>query len=112
MTPVHLNRLLTLERPVVAADGAGGFATLWEVVGTVWGEIVPGIGRDAKGEETMLASVAYRITLRGAAVGSERRPVAGQRLREGARVFQILAVTERDAVGRYLTCFAREEAAR
>jgi hypothetical protein len=35
--------------------------------------------------------------------------VAGQRLREGRRAFRILAVAERGADARYLTCFAREE---
>ncbi len=111
MKPVHLDRLLTLEQSVVAPDGAGGFSTLWEAIGTHWAEIAPGTGRDVSGEETTLATVPYRITLRGAPVGSPRRPLAGQRLTHGARVFQVLAVTERDAVGQYLTCFAREEAA-
>lgn len=110
MKPVHLNRVLTLEQPVATPDGAGGFSTVWQAVGTLWAEISPGSGRDAGGEEITLASVPYRITLRGAPVGSPRRPVPGQRLTEAGRVFQVLAVTERDAAGRYLTCFAREEA--
>ena len=37
-----------------------------------------------------------------------RRP-AEQRLRDGARVFTILAVTEHDQDAQYPTCFAREE---
>lgn len=109
MKPVHLNRLLTLERSVSISDGAGGFSTVWEAVGSLWAEITPGIGRAAGGEEVTLASVPYRITLRGAAVGTPRRPVPGQRLTEAGRVFQVLAVTERDPSGLYLTCFAREE---
>lgn len=109
MRPVHLNRLLTLEQSVSAPDGAGGFSTAWQVVGTLWAEITPGTGRQADGEEITLSSVPYRITLRGAAVGSAQRPVPGQRLTQGGRVFHVLAVTERDAAGHYLTCFAREE---
>jgi head-tail adaptor len=57
-----------------------------------------------------LSKVPYRITVRGAEVGSPRRPRPDQRLKDGTRVFTILAVTERDSDGRYLTCFAREEA--
>ncbi|MGB4908701.1 MAG: head-tail adaptor protein, partial [Tabrizicola sp.] len=51
----------------------------------------------------------YRITVRGTPTGSPSRPKAGQRFREGTRLFLIQAVTERDQFGRYLTCFAREE---
>ena len=57
----------------------------------------------------MLSAVPYRVTVRGAPTGAPSRPKAGQRLREGARLFLIQAVTERDQFGRYLTCFAREE---
>lgn len=106
---VHLNRLLTLEQSIEVPDGAGGYDLSWSALGQVWAEIRPGAGRDAGGEEVTLTSVPYRITLRGAPDGSARRPVAGHRLREGNRLFRILAVTERDAGGHYLTCFAREE---
>ncbi|RGP36823.1 head-tail adaptor protein [Pseudotabrizicola alkalilacus] len=109
MNPVHLNRLLTLEQPVSTPDSAGGFSTVWQGIGTLWAEITPGTGRGTSGEEVSMASVPYRITLRGAASGSPRRPLPGQRLTDGGRVFQVLAVTERDAAGQYLTCFAREE---
>ena len=61
------------------------------------------------GGDVAVAQVAYRITVRGATQGSPRRPLPEQRLREGSRVFNILAVTERDPQGHYLVCFAREE---
>lgn len=109
MKAVNLNRLLVLEQLVRTADGAGGFAKTWSPVGSLWAEILPGAGRDAGGEEVTLASVPYRITVRGATQGSPRRPLPEQRLREGSRVFNILAVTERDPQGHYLVCFAREE---
>ena len=109
MTPVHLNRLLTLETPVSTPDGAGGFSAGWEAIGTLWAEITPGTGREAGGVEITRSTVSYRITLRGAPVGSQRRPRPGQRLTQAGRVFEVLAVTERDDTGHYLTCFAREE---
>ena len=110
MRPVQLNRNLVLQRPVSVPDGAGGFSVIWEEVGRLWAEILPGQGRDVGGEEVTLSTVAYRITVRGAPVASPQRPVPGQRLTEGTRVFAVVAVTERDASGHYLTCFAREEA--
>ena len=109
MSEPQLNRPLVLERPVQVADGAGGFALSWQTVGTLWGEIRAGSGRDPAGVEITLATVPYRITVRGAPVGSPQRPVPEQRFRDGTRVYHILAVTERDADGLYLSCFSREE---
>jgi head-tail adaptor len=71
--------------------------------------VVAGSGRDVAGEEVTVSSVPYRITVRGAPVGAPSRPKADQRLRDGTRLFRIIAVTERDSSGQFLTCFAREE---
>lgn len=109
MNAPHLNRALVLEAVVRSPDGAGGFSSAWTALGTLWAEVLPGSGSDTLGEERMLSAVPYRITVRGAPVGSPSRPVAGQRFREGTRLYLIQAVTERDPFGRYLTCFAREE---
>ena len=109
MNKLQLNRRLVLESTVRMADGAGGFSRSWQQVGVLWGEVVPGTGSDAAGVEVGLSKVPYRITMRGAPVGSPARPRPDQRLTDGSRVFTILAVTERDASGLYLTCFAREE---
>ncbi|MGL5010997.1 MAG: head-tail adaptor protein [Paracoccaceae bacterium] len=109
MTVPHLTRKLVLEGRVTTPDGAGGFTEGWVVRGTLWAEVVAGTGRDAPGEEITLASIPYRITVRGAAQGAPSRPIPDQRLRDGGRLFRILAVTERDATGQFLTCFAREE---
>jgi head-tail adaptor len=109
MNTPHLNRALTLEGVVRTPDGAGGYTEVWTVLGTLWAEVLPGSGSDALGEERMLSAVPYRVTVRGAPMGAPSRPKAGQRLREGTRLFLIQAVTERDTDGRYLTCFSREE---
>lgn len=109
MTAPELNRELLLEGATRLSDGAGGYSESWTTLGTLWAAVAPGSGRDVPGEELILASVPYRITVRGAPFGSPSRPKPEQRFREGARIFTILAVTERDADGRYLTCFAREE---
>ncbi|MCU0904620.1 MAG: head-tail adaptor protein [Tabrizicola sp.] len=109
MNAPHLNRALLLEAVVRTPDGAGGFTEAWVVQGTLWAEVLPGSGGDTLGEERLLSAVPYRITVRGAPVGSGSRPKAGQRFREGTRLFLIQAVTERDQFGRYLTCFSREE---
>ena len=104
-----LNRRLVLEAPQRAADGAGGFSQSWVALGTLWAEVRPGTGRETGGQGGPLSRVPYRITVRGAPAGAPSRPKAEQRFREGDRLFHILAVTERDGRGHYLTCFAEEE---
>lgn len=107
--PVRLNRALTLEDPQRVPDGAGGFNETWVALGTLWADLRPGTGRDRGAEFATLATVPYRITVRASAEGAPSRPRPGQRFREGGRVFAIAAVTEADAIGRYLVCFASEE---
>ncbi len=109
MNGVTLSRQLVLETPQQSADGAGGFSLSWIALGTLWGEIIPGSGREAAGVEQNLASVNYRITVRAAPFGALARPKPEQRLRDGERLFTILAVSERDAAGLYLTCLTKEE---
>jgi head-tail adaptor len=109
MSRPRLNRQLELQEAQRAADGAGGHALNWVTLGMLWAEVKPGAGRERAGEFVTLASVPYRITVRAAPQGSASRPRPEQRFRDGARVFQILAVTEADPEGHYLTCFAREE---
>lgn len=109
MSVIRLTRRLTLEEPQRVLDGAGGFVVVWAPLGVLWAEVLPGAGREVAGEEVVLAAVPYRITVRGAVYGSTARPKPEQRFRDGTRVFTILAVTERDAEGRHLLCFAREE---
>lgn len=109
MNAPQLNHLLVLEEATRAPDGAGGFTSVWAEVCTHWAEITSGAGRITAGEEVFVSQVPYRITLRAAPVGSIARPRPDQRLRLDTRIFTILAVAERDAAGRYLVCFAREE---
>lgn len=109
MNAPRLDRRMVLESPQRVSDSAGGFALTWAVRGVLWAALVPGAGREAVGVEVRAAQVPYRITVRGAPVGSDARPRPEDRLRDGGRVFTLLAVTEADPRGQYLTCFAREE---
>jgi head-tail adaptor len=106
---VLLNRRMELEALTRLPDGAGGYTEAWSTQGVLWAEVVAGSGRERFGDEVTVATVPYRITVRGAPEGAPSRPRPDQRLREGGRVFRILAVADRDPEGHYLTCFAREE---
>jgi head-tail adaptor len=105
----RLNRQLVLESPTQIADGAGGYTQGWDALGTVWANVVARTGREAAGVAAPLSRVAYKIIVRAAPVGSDARPKANQRFRDGLRVFVILAVAEDDADARYLMCTAQEE---
>jgi len=109
MTAPQLNRSLVLEGPVKMADGAGGYTRNWEPLGVLWAEVKPGPGREKAETSATLSRVPYRITVRAAPYGAPSRPVAGQRFRDGARLFEIYAVAEKDLRATYLTCHAQEE---
>lgn len=109
MSVPNLNVRLELEGSARQGDGMGGYRTVWQRIGTVWAEMKVATGRERGAEVGPRSVVSWRITLRGARAGDPRRPAAGQRLRMGQRLFVIEAVAERDAGGRWLTCFAREE---
>lgn len=100
---------LTLEAQDRRPDGMGGFMLEWRALGQVWAEMKSGAGAAQRGEIGPVASVGWQITVRAARAGDPRRPKPGQRLRMGQRLFGIQAVAERDAAGRWLTCFAKEE---
>ena len=93
------------------ADGAGGFTETWVEKGTLWVELRSLSGRETTQGGVPLSVQRYRITLRAAPVGSQERPRADQRLRDGARIFRITAVSEADPEGRFLTLQATEETA-
>lgn len=107
----RLNRELVLEERQRTPDGAGGYTETWVALGTLWGEVSARTGRERGPEAVTLSTAAFRITVRAAPPGAPSRPRPDQRFREGARVFRIVAVTERDPAGTYLTCFAHEEVA-
>jgi len=104
-----LNRPLVLEAPERAPDGAGGFVQSWAVRGTLWAALDVRTGRDAGIAGLRLGRAGYRITVRAAPQDAPSRPVPGQRMRDGARLFHILSVTESDAGPAYLTLWAEEE---
>ncbi len=111
MAQLSLNRKLTLEDPVKTPDGAGGFSVTWTALGDIFASVQLRSGRERAGNSVSLASVTYKIILRAAPVGAPSRPLPGQRFTDGAQVFEIEAVAEFDARGRYLIAFAKEEVA-
>lgn len=110
MKSVQLNRRLVLEEAQRVSDGAGGFTEIWLALGVLWADVRAGTGREREAAGLFTVStVPYRITVRAAPHGAPSRPRPDQRFRDGARIFRIMAVTERDPQGMFLECYAREE---
>ncbi|MCR9126079.1 MAG: head-tail adaptor protein [Rhodobacteraceae bacterium] len=109
MSVPRLNRPLILEALDRVADGAGGYVENWLALGTLWAQVDARTGRARAEVGQTLGVTSLRIVVRAAPAGSPARPEPGQRFRDGARVYLIEAVAERDATGAYLTCFAEEE---
>lgn len=105
----RLTRELVLERRVRTADGAGGFTSAWEALGTLWAEVLPSRGAVTDRAGQASHEQQWKITVRGAPHGASNRPQQGQRFHEGDRIFLIVSVQEADATGRFLLCRAREE---
>lgn len=105
---VRLLRRLVLENAETIPDGAGGFAVSWVPAGTLWADVTARTGREDFVGAAVRPRTKYRIIVHGAPVGAPSRPRPDQRLREGARVFDILTVAEHDQAGRYLEILAEE----
>ena len=110
MRAPDLTRLLTLEARDAAPDGGGGVAARWTPLGTHWAEVRPSAAAERTLGGVEISQVTHKIMLRWAPFGAPSRPIASQRFREGARVFDILGVTEADTRNAWLIAWVREGA--
>ncbi len=109
--PVQMTRRLVLEERQGGSDGAGGQVGGWTALGEHWGSIVSRSGRYQRGEGYPRSRVPHRITIRSMPPDAPSRPKAGQRFREGDRLFYIRAVQDLGPRLRYLMILVDEEVA-
>ncbi|KPF65508.1 hypothetical protein IP69_17580 [Bosea sp. AAP35] len=98
-----LRRRLTLEAPVATPDGLGGATLTFETVAALWARLewLSGGEHWRRGRPEQAAT--HRVTLRWRS-GVD----AGQRLRDGDRLFDIRAVADPDGSRRHLICLVEE----
>ncbi|MCZ8042544.1 MAG: phage head closure protein [Beijerinckiaceae bacterium] len=98
-----LRRRLLLEAVVTTPDGLGGTTQVYETVAAVWAQLewIAGGERWRRGRPEQVAT--HRVTLRWRA-GVD----AGQRLRDGDRLFDIRAVADPDGGRHRLVCLVQE----
>jgi head-tail adaptor len=111
MSAPRLDRSLVLEAATKMADGAGGYTRVWEPLGVLWAELKAGMGREVGAAAVTVSRVPYRIIVRAAPYSAPSRPAAGQRFRDGNRIFNINAVAEKGVHAQFLTCHVDEEVA-
>jgi SPP1 family predicted phage head-tail adaptor len=100
--PGTLNRRLILEEPLETPDGAGGVTRGYQTLATLWAEVTPVSARGDVVAVALGAAVTHRIVIRRSPDITTRH-----RLRDGARIFRIASIRERDH-GRFLEIQAEE----
>lgn len=102
--PGRLRLRLVLEKPARAPDGAGGAVLSWTSIGIIAADVTLVRAEERGAGEGIADMILHKIIVRHRA-----DLAAGDRLRSGARLFRILAVTDPQEDGRYLACLAEEE---
>ena len=99
-----LRRRVTLESQTRTPDGGGGVTITWTPVTDLWAEIRDGGGNEYGFADAVQGKITHIVTLRRRA-----DVVPAMRLRQGARVFVILAVLDRDGPGAVMRILAEEQ---
>ena len=101
--PGDLRHRLLLEQPVETADGAGGVTRSYATVTTLWAAVVPVSARGDVVADDLGARITHRIVIRSGPDLTTRH-----RLREGSRIYRILALRDQDERGRFVEIDAEE----
>ena len=89
IAPGDLNRRLVLLAPVESDDGAGGVMRDYEIVTTLWAQVLPLTARADVAAESLGAALRTRIVIR------KRDDVTTRhRFQDGTHVYRVLAVRE------------------
>jgi SPP1 family predicted phage head-tail adaptor len=84
-----LNRRLVLEAPAETDNGAGGVTRLYNLVTTLWAQVVPLSARADVSAGSLGAALRYRIVIRA------RTGITTQhRFQDGTRIYRVIAVRE------------------
>jgi SPP1 family predicted phage head-tail adaptor len=87
--PGDLNRRLVLEAPAESDDGAGGVTRLYDVVTTLWAQVIPLAARGEVATDSLGASARFRIVIR------MRAGITTQhRFQDGTRIYRVIATRE------------------
>ena len=108
MTVPRLSSRLLLEELVASPDGAGGETEAWVAVATHHVALIAQGAAEGENGRRRYGATSYKATLRYAPHGDVNRPRPDQRLRDGARIFNILGVADADDRRQWLACWLEE----
>lgn len=89
--PGQLKTRLVLQQPVETPDDQGGVVRTWTTFATIWAQVTPLAARNSVKADSNGATQTYRIVMRG-----NFSLTLAHRLVEGARIYTIDAIRERD----------------
>lgn len=98
-----LRHRVTLQSAADTPDGAGGFATVWSNVATLWAAIEPLAGRERLAAQQLESPLTHRVTLR-----HRDGVTTAMRVKFGVRVFNIRSVVNRAERDRALELLCEE----
>ena len=101
--PGELKHRIGLEAPVETPDGAGGVARSYATAATLWAKVTPVAARGDVEADGFAGTVTHHIVIRSGPDVTTRH-----RLREGTRIFRIVALRDQDGGGRFLEIHAQE----
>jgi SPP1 family predicted phage head-tail adaptor len=101
--PGELNTRLVLEATVETPDGAGGVARSYTAVATLWAAVRPAGAEGDIVAAAAGATVTHRILIRARSELTTRH-----RLRDGLRIFRIVALRDHDGTRRFTEIAAEE----
>jgi SPP1 family predicted phage head-tail adaptor len=102
MNIAALHERLVLEQPVRAADGGGGASVAWQAVVELWAHVRPISGEERLVQDQLAGRLTHEVWVRWRA-----GVVPAMRFRQGARIYDIVAVLERGRRA-HLKCLCEE----
>lgn len=88
-----LRHRITIEQPVLVADGQGGYTKSWSTFATVWARITPAGGNENASTRQQVPEINYRIVLR-----YRDGITSAMRINWNSRLFNIRTVSDPDGL--------------
>ena len=104
----QLNHRMLIQQPMAVKDALGAPIQVWADVATVWAEIQPLSGREARIADRVAAEVTHQITVRYRSDLDDPQVVARMRVLFRGRIFSIHAALNDDEANVAIILLASE----
>ena len=104
----QLNHRVRIQRPATVMDAVGAPTQTWVDVATVWADIQPLSGREARIADRIASEVSHQITVRYQPIFADPRSVAQLRVLFKGRVFSLHGALNEEEADVAVTLLASE----